>query len=319
MDPQVALQAVLTGLAQGAVYGLVALGFTLVHRLVRVLSFAHGDLVVTAVFVGVLVTVGRTPVVTTPGVASALVQVLATLLVGTALSVGLYLLAVRPFLHRTRGASSAVAGWVAATLAVGLLLREGLGLVFTREAYAVADPLRLDRLVGRDGVVGLPGDVTVPSRVFGVVVVGALAALAVDRWVARSRTGVALRAVADDAETAALMGIPTERVVLLAFAVAGLLAGLAGLLSAPAGRATVSAGAILGLKAAAAALLGRLGSLRGAVVAGLALGVVESLAVNSTALGPAYADVLALGVLVVVLAARPEGLRSGAVAAVTAE
>ena len=314
MDPHVALQAVLTGLAQGAVYGLVALGFTLVHRLVRVLSFAHGDVVVASVFVGVLVTVGRTPVVTTPGAGRAVAQVLVTVACGAALSVGLYLLAIRPFLRTGVSQPSAVTGWVAATLAAGLLLREALGLVFTREAYAVADPLRLDRLVGRDGVIDLPGDVTVPARIVGVVVIGLVVAAVVERFVARSRTGTAIRAVSDDAETAALMGIPTERVVVLAFAVAGLLAGVAGLLSAPGGRASVAGGVILGLKGAAAALLGRLGSLRGAVVAGLALGVVESLAVASAAFGPAYADVLALAVLVVVLAARPEGHRVAGVA-----
>jgi len=317
MDPQVALQAVLTGLAQGAIYGLVALGFTLVHRLVRVLSFAHGDLVVSAVFVGVLVTVGRTPVVSTPGVGRAAVQVAVTVACGAAFSVGLYLLAIRPFLRTSAGAATTVGvtGWVAATLAVGLLLREVLGLVFTQEAYAVADPLRLDRLVGHDGVIDLPGGLTMPARVVGVVVIGLLAALVVEEFVARSRTGTAIRAVADDAETAALMGIPAERVVLVAFAVAGLLAGLAGLLSAPGGRASVSVGVVLGLKGAAAAFLGRLGSLRGAVAAGLGLGVVESVAVASSMFGPAYADVLALAVLVVVLALRPEGLRAREVAA----
>ncbi len=313
MDPGIALQAVVSGLAQGAVYGLVGLGFTLVHRLTRVLSFAHGDLVVGAVFIGLLLTVGTTPVVATPSVPLAAAQVLLVLAAGAVLSVGLYLVAVRPF-GRAEGAGAdggiGAAGWVAGTLAVGLLLRESLGVVLTREAYAVADPLRLDRLGGGDGVLRLAGGGTVPVRLLGVLLLGTFIGVAVERLVVSSRTGTAIRAVADDRETAELMGIPTERVVLLAFALAGTLAGAAGVLSAPGGRLTLAGGVVLGLKGTTAALLGRLGSLQGAMVGGLVLGVGEALAVASDALGPAYADVLALTVLVVLLAVRPEGLRA---------
>jgi branched-chain amino acid transport system permease protein len=294
MSAAVALQAVVTGLAAGAVYGLVALGFTLVHRLTRVLNFAHGDLVVGALFAAVLVTVGTTPVVTSPPVASGLLQVAVALAAGAGGAVLLHLVAVRP--NRT-----SPAGWVAGTLAAGLLAREALGLAFTREAYALADPLRLDRL----GLVTLPGGATVEGRLFAVLAIGLAAGVAVERFAQRSRTGRAMRAVADDPQTAALVGIPAERLVLLAFALAGLLAGLAGVLSGPGGRATVAGGVILGLKGTAAALLGGLGSLRGALVAGPALGVAETLATSWDRLGPAYADVLPLAVLVAVLAARP--------------
>ncbi|MDQ1713753.1 MAG: branched-chain amino acid transport system permease protein [Frankiaceae bacterium] len=298
MSAGVALQAVVTGLAQGAVYGLVALGFTLCYRLVRVLDFAHGDLIVGATFVSVLATVGTTPVLRAPGPGTAILQVVIALLVGGLLGALLYVVAVRPFRNNELG-------WVAATVTAGLVVREALGLVFTREAYAVADPLRLPTRL-----VSLPGGGRLPLRLFAVLAIGLAVGLAVERLLVASRLGRAMRAVADDRDAAALMGVPTDRVVLVAFAVAGVLAGVAGLLAAPAGPVTVSGGVILGLKGTAAALLGRLGSLRGALAGGLALGVVESLAVSSTLLGPAYRDVLALAVLVVVLAARPEGLRS---------
>lgn len=293
----VALQAVATGLAQGAVYGLVALGFTLCYRLVRVLDFAHGDLIVGTTFVSVLATVGTTPVLRTPSLGVAVAQVFVALAVGAALGAGLYLAAVRPF--RTE------VGWVAATVTAGLVVREAVGLVFTREAYAVADPLRLPT-----DLLSLPGGGRLPVRVLLVLLLALGIGIAVERLLVASRLGKAMRAVADDRDSAALMGIPTDRVVLVAFAVAGVLAGVAGLLSAPSGPVTVSGGVVLGLKGVAAALLGRLGSARGALVGGLALGVVEALAVSSSWLGPSYRDVLALGVLVVVLAARPEGLRS---------
>ena len=293
----VALQAVATGLAQGAVYGLVALGFTLCYRLVRVLSFAHGDLIVGSVFVAVLTTVGTTPVLTTPGAVTAVAQVLVALAVGALLGGLLYVAAVRPFTSEL--------GWVAATVTAGLVVREAVGLVFTREAYAVADPLRLPT-----NLLSLPGGGRLPVRVLLVLLIALAVGVLVERLLVASRLGKAMRAVADDRDAAALMGVPTDRVVLGAFAVAGLLAGLAGLLAAPAGPVTVAGGVVLGLKGVAAALLGRLGSARGALAGGLALGVVEALAVSWSWLGPEYRDVLALGVLVVVLAFRPEGLRS---------
>jgi branched-chain amino acid transport system permease protein len=297
VSPGVALQAVVTGLAQGAIYGLVALGFTLCYRLVRVLDFAHGDLIVGATFVSVLATVGTNPVLRTPGAGAAILQVVLALAVGAALGAGLYAVGVRPFASEL--------GWVAALVTAGLVIRAALGLVFTREAYAVADPLRLPTRL-----LTLPGGGRLPVRLLFVLAIGLAVGVAVDRLLVVSRLGRAMRAVADDRDAAALMGVPTDRVVLVAFAVAGVLAGVAGLLAAPAGPVTVSGGVILGLKGTAAALLGRLGSAPGALLGGLALGVVESLAVSSTALGPAYRDVLALGVLVAVLAARPEGLRA---------
>lgn len=306
MSTGVALQAVLTGLAQGAVYGLVGLGFSLCYRLVRVLSLAHGDLIVGALLTAVLVVVGTTPVVSSPGVAGSVALVLLTLLGGAVLGSALYLVAVRPFVAGPdHDPQSGVTGWVAATLAAGLLVREGLGLVFTREAYAVADPLHLPT-----GVVGLPAGGELPIRVLAVLAIALTAGLATERYVVASRTGKAMRAVAEDRETSALMGIPADRLALSAFGLAGVLAGLAGLLAAPGTSVTVSVGVVLGLKGVAAALLGRLGSLRGALAGGLVLGVVESLAVASDSLGVAYRDVLALAVLVAVLALRPEGLGS---------
>ena len=297
MSVGVALQAVVTGLAQGAVYGLVALGFTLCYRLVRVLNFAHGDLITGATLVAVLVTVGTTPVLRAPSPGLAVAQVAVALAAGAALGGLLYLVAVRPF--------GGELGWIAATVTAGLVIREALGLVLTREAYLVADPLRLPTTV-----VSLPDGASFSLRLVAVLAIGLAVGFAVDRLLVASRYGKAMRAVADDRDAAALMGVPTERVVLLAFVVAGVLAGVAGLLSAPAGPVTVSGGILLGLKGTTAALLGRLGSTRGAVAGGLVLGVAEALVVAWPAAGPAYRDVMALTLLVVVLAARPEGLRS---------
>ena len=125
-----------------------------------------------------------------------------------------------------------------------------------------------------------------------------------------------MRAVADDVGAASLCGVPLERTVMAAFALAGLLAAVAGLLDAPGRSVAVDSGALLGISGAAAAVLGRLGSARGAVVGGLALGVVQQLVALDTHLGPGWAAAVAPAVLVCVLAVRPGGLRAGRQAAV---
>jgi branched-chain amino acid transport system permease protein len=308
VDRGVLLQAALSGLSAGSVLGLVALGFTLVAGTVRVLHLAHGDVVVAAVFTAVLGVLGSTPVAAALPPGPAVAFVVLVLAAGALLSAAVALLAVRPHLPDVAtGRSGDVLGWVAGGVAAGLLLREGLGLLLPQQGYAVPDPLRLDALTG-SGVLALPGGQVLPARVPAVLGLALLAGLLTERLLVRSRFGRALRAVADDPDAAALCGVPARRVVLQAFVLAGLLAGVAGLLDAP-GRASLSVddGVVLGLAGIAAALLGGLGSPRGALLGGLGLGLLQALVV--TALGARFSDLVPLALLVVLLAVRPEGLR----------
>jgi branched-chain amino acid transport system permease protein len=309
MSGGVLLQAVVSGLATGAVYGVVALGFTLVWSLTRVLALAHGDTVVAAALVAVIVVVGRTPVAMSASVGSSIAMVLLALAVGVVLSLLVYVVAVRPFLDAARR-SADVTGWVAGTVTAGLVLRTGLALALPAAAYAVPDPLHLDELTS-SGVLQLPGGGTVDVRALPVLGIALAVAVAADWFIRTSRTGRGMRAVADDVDAAVLCGVPVERVVVTAFAMAGLLAGVAGLLDAPGRSVAVDSGVVLGLAGAAAALLGRLGSPRGAVAGGLALGVLQQLVGASEHLGAAWTPLVPLLVLVVVLAVRPEGLRTG--------
>lgn len=307
MDPGVLLQALVSGLSAGAVLGLVALGFTLVAGTVRVLHLAHGDVVVASVLLAVLGVLGATPVATLLGAGPAAALVVLVLAAGVLVSVAVALLAVRPALpDPVTGRRGDPLGWVAGGVAAGLLLREVLGLLLPQQAYAVPDPLRLAGLTA-SGVVTLPGGAVLPARVPAVLLLALAAGVLAERLLVRSRFGRALRAVADDPDAAALCGVPTRRVVLLAFAAAGLLAGLAGLLDAPGRALSVDDGVVLGLSGIAAALLGGMGSLRGALLGGLAVGVLQSVVV--TAYGAAWTDVVPLALLVVLLAVRPEGLR----------
>jgi branched-chain amino acid transport system permease protein len=307
VDTGVLLQVVLAGLSTGAVLGLVALGFTLVAGTVRVLHLAHGDVVIAAVLAGVLGILGRTPVASTLGLGRSVTFVLLTLAAGTALAVLVALLVVRPMLpDSVRARSGDALGWVAGGVAAGLLIRAVLGLLLPQQGYAVPDPLRLSALTG-DGLVHLPGGTALQVRVLGVLGLGLLTGLLAETYLRRSRLGHALRAVADDPESAVLCGVDVRRAVLLAFAVAGLLAGVAGLLDAPGRAVSVDDGVVLGLSAMAAALLGGLGSLRGALLGGLAIGLAQSLAVWAG--GASLQDLTPLALLVLLLAVRPQGLR----------
>jgi branched-chain amino acid transport system permease protein len=314
MSGGVLLQAVVSGLSLGAVYALVGLGFTLVWSLTRVLDLAHGDVVVASVLVAVLVVVGRTPVALAPGAAHSVALVVLSLAAGVVASLLCYAVAIRPFLDRAQR-SEDVLGWVAGGVTAGLVIRTALGLALPAAAYAVPDPLHLAALT-TSGSVQLPGGGVVAVRTFPVLGAALVVAVAAEEFLRRSRLGRAMRAVADDVDAAMLSGVPVERVVVVAFGLAGLLAAVAALLDSPGHAVAVDSGVGLGLAGAAAALLGRLGSPRGAVVGGLALGVAEQLVAAWDVLGAAWAPLVPLAALVVVVAIRPAGLRSGVAAAV---
>lgn len=301
------LQALVTGLSNGAVYGLVAMGFALTYGVTRIIAFAHGDIVGASLAAGVVVVFGSTPVVTSPSIGNAIEVVGLTLVLGVALSVGTYLLVIRPFVGSGRALSSAAAAatWIGGGVVIGLLLRQLIASQLPRDSTAIPDPLRLDRITA-SGVMRLPGGASVPARLVGVVLVGSAIALLVELLLTRTLVGNALRAVSADPTAAGLSGIAWKRLLPLAFAVAGLLAASAGVLGVPGRALTTETGVILGLKAVAAALLWRLGSPGSAFLGGLALGVIESLVVEIW--GPAWTDVTALAVLVVVVALRPQGL-----------
>lgn len=305
MSGGVLLQAVLSGLASGAVVGLVAIGFTLVWSLTRVLALDHGDLVVGAALLAVLVVVGRTPIAVPPDAARSLALVGVTLAAGVALSVLSYTVAVRPFLDGA-GRSADVLGWVAGTVTLGLVLRTGIAVALPAPAYAVPDPLHLDKLTA-SGVLALPGGGILPVRALPVLGIALALAAGTDIFVRRSAVGRGMRAVAEDLDAAQLCGVPVRRSVLVAFALAGALAAVAGLLDTPGRSVAIDSGVTLGLAGAAAALLGGLGSARGAVVGGLAIGVAQQLVGAEPHLGAAWSPLVPLAVLVVVLAVRPEG------------
>lgn len=300
-----ALQVLVTGLATGGVYGLVAVGHSLIYRLTGIVHFAFGDLVGLGVFATLLVAAGTGPVAQESVGAARFAGALAVGILLCALAgAASYLIAVSPYT-----ASGSTIGWIGATLAVAFALRAAVAAVFARPAYVFPDPIPF-RDVGRAGFVSL-GGASIQVRSFYVIGVAlAVAALAV--WVlARTRFGRGLQAIAADAVGAAVVGVPVERLVALAFGLAGAAAALVAVVAAPSGTFSPGTGTLLGLKGLVAALVVGFGSPWRAFGAGLVLGVVEAaiagLRVAGYELGPEYREVLPLAAVLLWVAARRLG------------
>lgn len=295
------------GLAFGAIYALMAFGYTIVYRILRLFNFAHGGTYMVTTFVGLAIvnqfnTNGSLSPLKVVGILVAMV--IASAVAGVILSVGLEFAVFRPIrVRRGGGLAALVAGLGALNV-----LQEIFGLIEGRDPLGVPQPL------GTAKVFAIFNG-TVSVREFVVILVGVVALLALQRYVNVSRAGRALRCAGQDAQTASLMGINVQRVVIVAFALAGASAGLAGTLSnLYYGNTSFDAGFQLGIMGFTAALLGGMGSVPGALVGGLVLGLAESY--GGAVFGAQWGDVIAFAVLIIVLIARPRGLVGERIAAV---
>jgi branched-subunit amino acid ABC-type transport system permease component len=294
------LQVVVTGLAAGAVYGVVAVSLSLIYRLTGVVHFALGELISLSVFASLFFAAGTRPVARTGVPVGRFVPaVVGGLLVAVAAGFLVYAVAVGPFLRRGK-----TLGWIGGVVAVAFAVRGFLAASFVRPGYVFPDPIPFHRLPN-EGLIRMSGGVVLQVRSFFVAGVGVgLAALAA--WVLRrTRAGTALRAIAEDPDGARLIGLPTERLLGVAFAAAGALAALAALVAAPSAPVAADTGALMGLKGLVAALFAGFGSPWNALAAGLAVGLVESgvssLHVGPVQLGPQYRDILPLALAMVAL------------------
>ncbi len=277
------LQYLISGLTVGAIYALVALGFSIIFNASHVINFAQGEFVmIGGMAAASLVATGL------PLPLAALLAVGVTTLVGLALE--------KFAVERARGAS--VVTLIIITIGASILLRGLAGLVWDKNLHALP-AFSGDRPIPVGGATVLPQSLWV----LGVAIV-VLAAL----WWFFNRTlyGKAMLATSHNRLAAQLVGISVRRVLLAAFALAAALGALAGILIAPITFTAWDVGVMLGLKGFAAAILGGLGSGPGAVLGGLLLGLVESLSAGYVS--SAYKDVIAFAIILVVLVLLPSGL-----------
>jgi branched-chain amino acid transport system permease protein len=291
------LQQLDNGIVLGATYALIALGYTMVYGIIQLINFAHGDIFMLGAFGGLFV-YNRMP----SGMQShILIALPVALVVGIIWSVIAALLmerfAYRPLRHAPRLAPLITA------IGVSAMIEEG-----TRLWYPGAKaPLDFPPLLPSGGFTA--GGVTVSWAQVTVVVVAVALMIALQAFVASSRTGRAMRATAQDPDTAQLMGVDTDRVIVITFVIGATLAAVAGVLQgARLGSVRFDDGFIAGLKAFTAAVLGGIGNITGCVAGGFLLGIVEVMAIQYLPNGSGYKDLWAFVVLILVLVFKPTGL-----------
>lgn len=285
-------QQLINGLTLGSMYALIAIGFSMIYGIVRLINFAHGDVVM----IGAFATAGLVFM----GVPWPLIA-LATLATGALAGMTIEFFAFRPM----RGAPQ-VTGFIA-SLAVSILLQNLGILVLTAQPrnFHFPDVMRERLVLG-------PATMSVIDLVIVLTTLVLMAALVV--MVKTTRLGMAMRASAENLEVARLMGINVDRVIRSAFAIGSALAAIAGLMwGGKYGQIDPLLGFLPGLKAFVAAVIGGVGSITGAMLGGYLLGFGEVLFVGL--LPPeysAYRDAFVFGMLIVVLLVLPNGLLGSA-------
>ncbi|SEL92120.1 branched-chain amino acid ABC transporter permease [Rhodococcus maanshanensis] len=306
-------QLTIDGLSYGAIYALVAIGYTLVYGVLRLINFAHSEVFMLGMFgqYVALELLGFTPSgnAYNEGVVMTVVFLGLAMLFGMAVSggaaVGLERVAYRPL--RKRGAKPLT--FLITAIGMSFVLQEfvhyvlpeiwpGLGGTNAQQPIKLVQPVEVFSIFGA----------SVSNVTIVIIVAALLLTLVTDMIINRTKFGRGIRAVAQDPDTATLMGISRERVIMLTFLLGGILAGAAALLytlKIPSG-IIFNGGFILGIKAFSAAVLGGIGNLRGALLGGLLLGVMENY--GQVVFGTEWRDVVAFVLLVVVLMFRPTGI-----------
>jgi branched-chain amino acid transport system permease protein len=301
---------VIDGIVLGFMYALIALGYTMVYGVLEFINFAHSEIFVLGAFVGVeilLLLEGAGQLATLHPAFVLLLVIGAAMLVSGLAAAALERVAYRPL----QGAPRLVA--LISAIGASFFLQDALRLFESlwRNTFYLTYPT-LDLL---DTTVSLGLNVIVPVKSLLVIFTALLTLAALHLFVNRTRVGTAIRAVAQDPDTASLMGIPVNRVIALTFFVGGAMGGLAGVLfGLHYSLVNPYSGFVPGLKAFTAAVLGGIGNIPGAMLGGMFLGFLEAFAASylsiltDGAFGAEYKDVFAFVALILILIFRPRGL-----------
>ncbi|MBN0048473.1 branched-chain amino acid ABC transporter permease [Streptomyces actuosus] len=290
------LQYTLNGLTVGAFYALVALGYTMVYGIIRLLNFAHGDFFM----VGAFLATGVLSLLTGSGLPSGLVVVVA-LVAATAAAAALGGVSARivylPLVKAPKLSLLVSALGLSLAVEYGTALSQGTGF---RSVPHIG-------FLSAEHAIGLTDGVRLTYAQLGVIAVSLALMIGLYLYVTRTFTGTAMRVLAMDQDAARLMGVNVERTIMMTFIIGAGLAGTAGTMYAlyyP--QVNFLMGFLLGLRAFTAAVLGGIGNIPGAMVGGFLIGLLESYATGYVA--GRWTDVVVFGVLIGVLVIRPSGI-----------
>ena len=276
------------GLSLGSVYAIIALGYTMVYGIAKMLNFAHGDIIMVGAYIALL---SMTQAGMPPAAA-----VLAAVVVCTVLGVVIERIAYKPL----RNASSSLAVLITA-IGVSYLLQNLALLIFG------ANPQTFSSVITWKGITLAGGSLSISGVTIVTIAVCIVIMIALVAFVQKTKPGQAMRAVSEDKGAAQLMGINVNGTIALTFAIGSALAAIAGVLLCSAYPSlTPYTGAMPGIKAFVAAVFGGIGSIQGAFVGGLLLGIIEIL--GRAYISSQMADALVFAVLIIVLLVKPTGL-----------
>lgn len=303
------IQQLINGLMLGSIYGLIALGYTMVYGILRIINFAHGDILMT----GALTTLSGMQLLThqfphLPALTALIIATLVAMAVCAVLA-----MAVERFAYRRLRNAPRLAPLISG-IGISVLLQTVAMIIWSRNPLMFPQVLPMDPIAVTAGSAEHPpAIITVTGIVTLLLAFSAMGGL----WlmVEKSRLGRGMRAVAENPQIASLMGLSPNRIIALTFAIGGAFAALAGVMMASNyGSASFSMGFLPGIKAFTAAVLGGIGNLRGAMLGGLLLGLIEALGagylgeLTGGVFGSNYQDIFAFIVLILVLVFRPAGL-----------
>ena len=277
-------QLILSGIAIGSMYGLIALGFQVTYAVSNTMNFSQGASVMLGAVLCYMLNI-------TWGW-NFWIAALLTLLICAGVGLLIERFIVRPF---AKGGSNS---WLLTTIAIGIIADNVAMVTFGKEVRAYPSALATDPVM----ILGFgifPIELLTP-------VIGFAVALLVRVMFTQTLLGKAFQAVSENHDTARIMGIPVEKMIAFSFAVSTVLAGIAGILIAPVANVSATMGTLLGLKAFAAAIIGGLANPWGVMLAGVFYGVVESVAAGT--LGGSYREIVGFAVVILALALRPNGL-----------
>jgi len=303
-------QVLLDGIVLGFMYALIALGYTMVYGVLEFINFAHSEIFVLGAFVGVevlLLLESSGQLATLHPAAILLLVIITAMVISGVAAMALERVAYRPLLGGPR--------LVALISAIGasFFLQDGLRLFESlwRNTFYLNYP-SLDFL---DRNLPVTDTLVIPVKSLLVIVTALLTLAGLHFFVNHTKLGTAIRAVAQDPDTASLMGVPVKRVIALTFFVGGALGGLAGVLfGIHYSLVNPYTGFVPGMKAFTAAVVGGIGNIPGAMLGGMMLGLLEAFAASYLSLmtdgafGAEYKDVVAFLVLILILIFRPKGL-----------
>ena len=276
----------INGLSLGSIYAIIAIGYTMVYGIAKMLNFAHGDIIMVGAFIAyTVISTFKLPV---------WLGIVAAVIVCTCLGVAIEKIAYKPL----RKASSPLAVLITA-IGVSYFLQNSALLIFGSDPKMFSSVVPFGNLT--IGPLQIPGT-TIVSIVVSLVLVGAL-----QLFINKTKPGQAMLACAQDRDAASLMGISVNGTIMLTFAIGSAMAAIAGVLLCSAyPTLSPTTGAMPGIKAFVAAVFGGIGSIPGAMIGGLLLGIIEIL--SRSYISSQLSDAIVFSVLILVLLVRPTGI-----------